>query len=52
MKHDRPLPNPTGLGGSSHPILDQETEVRRPAHDDPRPPHIKQELGEKNADDP
>jgi len=32
MKHGRPLSNPKGLGGSSRPILDLETEVR------PKPP--------------
>ena len=32
MKHDRPLSNTKGLRGSSHPILDRETEVR------PKPP--------------
>ena len=35
MKHGRPLPTSTGLGGSSRPILDPETEVRRLAHEGP-----------------
>ena len=47
MKHGQPLSDPKGLGGTSHLILDQETEVRRLAHEGPEATYVEQEPREK-----